>query len=313
MTQTTFPALPLPETWLSDFGTRLRLLREESGLSRVALGDAIDRGKTAIQNWEEGRNEPSASSILRLAEALGRDVGWLLHGEAADPDGTNNLVSDTRSSYGAAENPARTRSIRGPYHETFRLTVYTHLTASAGEGLYGWEPTGDEDYVEVEESKRLIADLLGFWPDDEIAGVRSKGISMRRRYGGIDDGQLVLYHPVRGPDDVADGFRHVLTVSEGEDSRVLIKRLQLLIGGGIRLIADNPAAGVTDEVLVPDGEGGLVNRDTGQPVYIQFVGRVVWPDEFSDQAAIQTVGRTIEALVARGFLAEPTPPSPSLT
>ena len=35
--------------------------------------------------------------------------------------------------------------------------------------------------------------------------------------------------------------------------------------------------------------------------------------EFSDQAAIQTVGRTIEALVARGFLAEPTPPSPSLT
>ena len=97
----------------------------------------------------------------------------------------------------------------------------------------------------------------------------------------------------------------MLTVSEGEDSRVLVKRVQLFSGGGLKLISDNPASGVEDEILIPDGQGGLMHQLTRQPAHIQFVGRVVWPDEFADENAIRLVGQTIDSLMHRGYLPLP--------
>ena len=156
----------------------------------------------------------------------------------------------------------------------------------------------------------MFCDLLGFYPPPDMDAVRVRGHSGRRPAGSIEDGQLVLYVPVRGPDDVIDGRRYVLTVSEGDTSRLLVKRVQMPLGGGLRVFADNASAGVPDQLLVPDGEGGLVNHETGQPVHVQFVGRVVWPDETISDQVRSVVSSTLDAFVQRGYFATSPPLDP---
>ena len=299
---TTFLALSAQDPWLKQFGARLREAREGTGMGRRAFGEAVEKSDTSIQNYESGRAEPSASTLLRVAEATGRSVEWLLTGRATV---ANILAQDEGASHPGAQSVAR---LPEEFAETFKLTIYTHVEASAGDGLFGSEPlVGDS--IEVERIKRLFAELLGFWPPDDMCGVRVRGVSMNRAFGGIIDGQIVLYRPVSSAAEVEDGARYVLTVSEGEDSRVLVKRVQLLMGGGLRLSADNVVSGVSDEVLVPpdpeaiaSGADWLVNRETGQPVHLQILGRVIWPTETVDLATAEVVAQTLEALVARGYL-----------
>ena len=52
-------------------GTRLKALREAAGLSRRALASLAGANDQAIGLWERGRRVPQASSVRRLAEALG--------------------------------------------------------------------------------------------------------------------------------------------------------------------------------------------------------------------------------------------------
>lgn len=295
---TNFLVLSTPDPWLAALGSRIREAREGIGLGRKAFGKAVEKSDTSIQNYETGKSEPPASLLLRVAKETGRSVDWLLTG--AGPT-TNILADDTARSYAPRE---RVSELPPEFSETFTLTIYTHVEASAGDGLFGTEPYAG-DLIEVERVKRLFAELLGFWPPDDMRGIRVRGVSMNRAYGGIIDGQIVLYRPVSSAAEVEDGARHVLTVSEGEDSRVLVKRVQLLMGGGVRLSADNASASVVDEVLVPADApeaDGLVNRETGQPVHLTILGRVIWPTETVDLATAEVVAQTLEALIGRGYL-----------
>ena len=294
--------LPLPDSWLTEMGARIQSAREAKGLSRVKLAEAIGMGKSSVLNWENGVYEPSAGTVLLIADVLDRDAKWILTGHGQED---NVLANVNPASPPVSE---RRPVLPKEFAETFTLTIYTHVEASAGGGLFGTEPlVGDS--IEVERVKRLFAELLGFWPPDDMCGVRVRGVSMNRAFGGIIDGQIVLYRPVSSAAEVEDGARYVLTVSEGEDSRVLVKRVQLLMGGGLRLSADNVVSGVSDEVLVPpdpeaiaSGADWLVNRETGQPVHLQILGRVIWPTETVDLATAEVVAQTLEALVARGYL-----------
>ena len=284
-------------------GSRLRSARDDRGIGRRPFASDLGVSASTVQNYEKDETSPTADLLIKAADLLGVSPAWLLLGEGGE--GAQSVGTDIKPSPIRAETGALTRALPGAYADTFKLTVYTHVEASAGDGLYGYEPSA-EDAIEVDRSKQLFAELMGFWPPDDMRGVRVRGGSMNRPYGGIIDGQIVLYRPVHGPDDVADGARHVLTVSEGEDSRVLVKRVQLIMGGGVRLSADNASANVVDEILVPDGDGGLVNRITGAPVYINFLGRVIWPTETVDLATAEVVAQTLETLVSRGFLAPPS-------
>ena len=290
----------LSPTFSVSLGTRLKSARTDAGLSQSELAKASEVALRTIQNYEADKSSPTVDFVVQVAERLGVAPAWIV-------DGVHLDASDTGASPQRAETGALARRLPQEYADTFTLTVYTHVEASAGGGLYGYEPSA-EDAIEVDRSKQLFAELLGFWPPDDMRGVRVRGASMNRAFGGIVDGQIVLYRPVLGPDDVADGARHVLTVSEGEDSRVLVKRVQLIMGGGVRLSADNGAANIVDEILVPDGDGGLKNRFTGETVHVNFLGRVVWPTETVDLATAEVVASTLETLVARGYLSPPEPP-----
>jgi transcriptional regulator with XRE-family HTH domain len=59
-------------------GQHLRRLREEIGWSQADLADAAGVNKFTLQAWEQGRREPLASHLPKLARALGVSTDELL-------------------------------------------------------------------------------------------------------------------------------------------------------------------------------------------------------------------------------------------
>lgn len=60
------------------FGRVLRRLRTDLGLSQEALGFDADLRRTYISILELGEQQPSLTSILKLAKALGRSASELM-------------------------------------------------------------------------------------------------------------------------------------------------------------------------------------------------------------------------------------------
>jgi repressor LexA len=57
------------------FGRRLRVLRESAGLTQRELGEKVGMPHQSIVKYETGVNEPVWSTAVKLADALGVDVG----------------------------------------------------------------------------------------------------------------------------------------------------------------------------------------------------------------------------------------------
>ena len=65
-------------------GARLRLAREQRVMSQADLADASGVQEATISRLENGRvDRPRFVTVRKLAEVLGVDAAWLLHGEEA--------------------------------------------------------------------------------------------------------------------------------------------------------------------------------------------------------------------------------------
>ena len=63
------------------FASRLRTLRERSGLSQKQLAEACNLSQNAISLWEQGKREPTWSAVISVANVLGVTLDDL-----AEPD-----------------------------------------------------------------------------------------------------------------------------------------------------------------------------------------------------------------------------------
>lgn len=59
-------------------GTRIREAREKHGWTQAELAERAEAIQTVISFYENGRREPNAAHIRRLALALGVSSDWLL-------------------------------------------------------------------------------------------------------------------------------------------------------------------------------------------------------------------------------------------
>lgn len=76
-----------------EFGDRLRLLREQAGLSQDELGKGlgarrkgaspVDAGKQVVLGWEKNRHFPKADQLAGICEKLGCSADYLLFGGQA--------------------------------------------------------------------------------------------------------------------------------------------------------------------------------------------------------------------------------------
>lgn len=65
-------------------GDRLRDLRNGRGESQKQLADLLGVTENSIANWENGRREPEALALLRMADHYVVDAGYLM-GLTDDP------------------------------------------------------------------------------------------------------------------------------------------------------------------------------------------------------------------------------------
>lgn len=59
-------------------GTRIKMRREELGISQSDLGEMVEIGRSSIVNIEKGRQKPPLSVIYKICRALNIDVHSVL-------------------------------------------------------------------------------------------------------------------------------------------------------------------------------------------------------------------------------------------
>ena len=64
-------------------GARIKKAREQAQLSQPELGRLLGRSTATVYRWETDRNEPSVTTLRRVATALRVPVAELIGGHAA--------------------------------------------------------------------------------------------------------------------------------------------------------------------------------------------------------------------------------------
>ncbi len=62
---------------MSDYGYRIKELREEKNLTQTQLGEMVGVTGVAIMRYEKNLREPNSAMIKKLADALGVSAGYL--------------------------------------------------------------------------------------------------------------------------------------------------------------------------------------------------------------------------------------------
>ncbi|EFD0874114.1 helix-turn-helix domain-containing protein [Escherichia coli] len=76
-------------------GIRCRQRRDELKLSRNKVADMVGVSLSTLQAWENQEREPTASDIIKLANALSVSASWLLSGECANTENSQTTISQT--------------------------------------------------------------------------------------------------------------------------------------------------------------------------------------------------------------------------
>lgn len=67
-------------------GENIRHRRDELKLSRRELAIRIGADQTMIYKWEVGKHRPDDTYLAELAQALGKEMVWLLTDHAPESD-----------------------------------------------------------------------------------------------------------------------------------------------------------------------------------------------------------------------------------
>ena len=201
------------------------------GQSSLVRRLGISRG--ALANYISGATSPQIETVELIAKASGVDLVWLLTGQ--DIPGEKKTYHLTGFAEDYEIPPASYISI--PRYD---------IQASAGYGAFA---DGQEvvDYLNVPRAwlNRYVSG------DAHVVVIEARGDSMEPT---IDHGDLLMVQMKVEREDVAAGGVFVFTV----DGMIVVKRLQVMLGGDLKISADNrayepetvPAAERDDKIIV---------------------------------------------------------------
>ncbi len=69
----------------AEFGQRVAEARQRSNLTQTQLANRMGRTRSTVANIEAGRQSPPIDQVLRIAQVLNEDVGWLLGVDVVEP------------------------------------------------------------------------------------------------------------------------------------------------------------------------------------------------------------------------------------
>lgn len=194
----------------SEVGTRLREV-ENRFKNRAEAAAAAGVAKSTLQNWIEGKADPSFEGLVKLAEASGVSIEWLAKGGGARKPSVDEL-----------------RQQVDRVGQGFVMIPRYDVEASAGPGAL----TSDEnivDHMAFKESwvrRTLRAD------PNKLALISAVGDSMEPT---IRAGDLLLVDT--GVNEVIDDAIYVIAM----DGHLMVKRLQRFFNGAVSVKSDNTA------------------------------------------------------------------------
>lgn len=103
-------------------GARIKMHRQNAGLSQEAVADLVGVSRQAVTKWERDQTAPSMGNLLRLAEILGTTVPQL----ASDDSGPDQLTAQEVSRLLQAEQDRRAQK---RHSELKRNLCFALLTA----------------------------------------------------------------------------------------------------------------------------------------------------------------------------------------
>jgi len=178
-----------------------------------------------LNKWIKGAVKVPVEALRDLAQAADVDFSWLATGHGTAPAG--GPVQIRRPPSDTAEPEHMGSRVVTDVDQTgmIRLPVYSEVHASAGPGTM---PTSELADGIMALDRRFLRDQ-GAVPE-QCAVIWARGDSMMPT---IPDGSALVVD--RSQVDVADGCIMVLNVA----GSLLVKRVQRLTSGEIRLISDN--------------------------------------------------------------------------
>ncbi|HET6183791.1 MAG TPA: helix-turn-helix transcriptional regulator [Acetobacteraceae bacterium] len=63
-----------------EIGERIRIIRQQRGMTQEGLAAAVGVSRSAVAQWETGRSGQVTGNLSRIAECLGVGVEFLMHG-----------------------------------------------------------------------------------------------------------------------------------------------------------------------------------------------------------------------------------------
>lgn len=222
-------------------GNKIKLIREAEGLSRSQLSELTGVSGDTIKQYELGRIKTVGLDNLEKiinTDQLHKYTLWLVS-DKIEPEVGQISPSELKS---GVYTPPEKRHINLPFYE---------VSASAGAGLL----------AEVEEQPRTVS-FEPYWLRNEI-GVCPNNVFLMLVEGDsmqptLKNGSMIMVD--RDVDNLSDGI-YVMRY----DNNLLVKRLQMLPGGIIRVKSDNSMYDPW-EITRPQLDGEE----------LALIGRVVW-------------------------------------
>jgi phage repressor protein C with HTH and peptisase S24 domain len=223
-----------------------------AGTKPYAWGAQLGLEKAFITNCLRSTEKPQQKSLDRLVAVTGIPKEWWLHGDLPPPKPTGLPGLKTRAGLFDFAGEKKPHRVEQPQADYVAIPLYNGVQAAAGAGAV-IEHERPDDMLMFKESWVRVE--LGARPQD-LYLIRVAGDSMEPtlRAGDV----ILVNRRYTAPD--REGV-YILRMN----GMLLVKRLQAIPGGMIRVISDN-AAFDSYNVALADLEG------SGTAV----VGRVVW-------------------------------------
>lgn len=215
-----------------NIGNRLRDCREKQGLSRIQVAPKVGIGTTTLQQWETGGREASLETLGKLAKLYSVTPQYLIFGDMTQP-----LQPEPE--------PQLTLDDDYIYVPAYDVEV------SAGHGSTCFADTAPTRHLAFRKRWVTARGLQA----DKLAALFTRGDSM---IPTIPDGAAVIID--RRRTQALDGKVYVIRI----DERHYVKRVQWLIGGGLRLISDNKLYDPLD-----------ISKDDMNASNVQICGQVI--------------------------------------
>ncbi len=220
--------------FIGTFGKRLRVIRESLGLTRAEASRLIEVSPSTLQAWEEESSRlPNAWNLRNISRAYKIDIESLysdseLHTATTIEDEQGHIID----------------------LEEFVFIPRYNVTAAAGDG----------SAISAENIMHHMA-FRKYWVDNVIgAAVKDLvviGVAGDSMEGEINNGDAIL---INTADKKLNNGIYVVRIN----GDLIVKRIQKLVGGVIRIISANPAYDSFD-----------INLDN-LPTDFEAIGRVVW-------------------------------------